>query len=188
MSERPAPLRVSGKRTRVTPVGLTLLASLGGFLSDPRMETLVPVGLATIAAFFMMSSLRRKQRRGAAPRRELEPKPGPPVTAELRRDMDDLMVELQELSRKISAEIDTRYAKLEAALRDADRRIAVLNRLARQADPGSPVSAATGSDADSRHTVVYELADAGFTPVEIARDLGRTPGEVELILNLRRKP
>ena len=109
----------------------------------------------------------------------------------MRRDLEALMVELQELSRKISAEIDTRFVKLEAAMRDADRRIAVLNRLSRGQEAGPVADAlptgdsAPGVEADSRHQVVYELADAGFGPVEIARDLGKTPGEVELILNLR---
>ena len=97
---------------------------------------------------------------------------------------DELLVELQELSRRTSAEIDTRFAKLEAAMHDADRRIAVLNRLARQVAESQP---STGAGGDPRHTVIYELADAGFTPVEIARELGKTPGEVELILNLRRQ-
>ena len=97
-----------------------------------------------------------------------------------------LIGELQDLSRKISAEIDTRFGKLEAAIRDADRRIAVLNRMSRgTAQDGSDAPAA-GGDHDVRYTVVYELADAGFSPVDIAKDLGRTPGEIELILNLRR--
>ena len=46
-------------------------------------------------------------------------------------------------------------------------------------------SAPTASDI--RHSVVYELADAGFSTVEIAKDLGRTTGEIELILKLRAK-
>jgi hypothetical protein len=97
------------------------------------------------------------------------------------------MVELQELSRRIGAEIDTRFAKLEAAMRDADRRIAVLNRLSGMAgDVGKDV--AERNRGDRRHAVIYELADAGFSSVDIARDLGKTPGEVELILNLRKEP
>ena len=117
----------------------------------------------------------------------------PGEKAQLRRDLESLILELQELSRKISAEIDTRFAKLEAAMQDADRRIAVLNRLTRQtgeaaAKPSPSASTPRASDSpEERYTAIYELADVGFTPVEIARDLGRTPGEVELILNLRKQ-
>src|SRR5687767_8058912 len=133
-----------------------------------------------------MSSMRRRKRKDPAISKPARPIAGKTVSAApIRRDMDLLMVELQELSRRISAEIDTRFAKLEAAIRDADRRIAVLNRLSRSAadrpDDGMK------SDFDARHGVVYELADAGFSPIEIARDLGKTPGEIELILNLRKQ-
>jgi hypothetical protein len=150
---------------------------------------LVPLAVAAIATFFLMSSLRRMQRKQAE--RAQNPPPIVPRASSqvgpLHRDLDDLLVELQELSRRISAEIDTRFVKLEAAMRDADRRIAVLHRLSRQAGQNAAQEDASGSAHDARHTVIYELADAGFSPIEIARDLGRTPGEVELILNLRKK-
>lgn len=51
-------------------------------------------------------------------------------------------------------------------------------------DPrGDSETSAAGLDV--RYRGVYELADRGMTPVEIARELGRRAGEVELILNLR---
>ncbi len=160
---------------------------LTSFLSN---ESLVPLAVLAVAAFLLMLSLRRRLgRRGWEPPEDTPVRRAPSVPqgeARIRRDMEELLVELQDLSRKISAEIDTRFAKLEAVLRDADRRIAVLNRLSREtsAKAGGPVAEPESHEA--RHAVVYELADAGFSPVEIARDLGRTPGEVELILNLRK--
>ena len=169
----------------------------------------MPIIISAVAAFLLMMSMRRRRPTPQAPP---IPEPQPRSTESvaspaLRRDLDALMVELQDLSRRISAEIDTRFAKLEAAMKDADRRIAVLNRLTRESgaprvmpasssmepadenrDPAAaPKPPRLRSAPDVRHTVIYELADAGFTPVEIARDLGRTPGEVELILNLRRQ-
>lgn len=170
----------------------------------------MPIVVATVAMLLLMASMRRRDRANRRPPPTPAPPPKRPEPASgqsVRRDLDDLMVELQDLSRRISAEIDTRFVKLEAAMRDADRRIAVLNRLSRElgtaqieaarGTPGTPLASAgtAGASAagnepvaphpDVRHTVIYELADAGFTPVEIARELGRTPGEVELILNLR---
>jgi DNA-binding NarL/FixJ family response regulator len=38
---------------------------------------------------------------------------------------------------------------------------------------------------DPRHAQVYDLADEGLSPPEIARQLGRPSGEIELILALR---
>ncbi len=147
--------------------------------------------LSAVAGFFLLTGLRRKQRERAAageiagPREPVRLPPDLEKKEKLRRDLETLIGELQDLSRKISAEIDTRFAKLEASIRDADRRIAVLNRLARQGCSSEDSSPECDENA-GRYTVVYELADAGFSCVEIAKDLGKTPGEIELILNLRR--
>mgnify|MGYP001053434522 CR=1 FL=1 len=162
---------------------------LADSIRDVLSSNLVPLVLGAIALTLLMSSLSRRQQARAA--RPKPPAQRPPPSAdsreqEIRRDLDELMVELQELSRRISAEIDTRFSKLEAAIRDADRRIAVLNRLSRMLAEQEGKEAPASTDIDARHSVIYELADAGFTPVEIARDLGKTPGEVELILNLRK--
>jgi len=158
----------------------------GSFFSD---TTLVPLALALIAILFLMSSLRRRLREGQnRPEHESAQRPPPRGTSKdhLRRDLESLIVELQELSRRISAEIDTRFAKLEAAMRDADHRIAVLHRLAREGADRQADASGRPDDHEARHAVVYELADAGMSPVDIAKEVGRTPGEVEVILNLRR--
>src|SRR5262245_41987123 len=84
---------------------------------------LFPIVILIVALLLLMSSMRRRQQ---AMRKPPTPKPSPESstsTHALRRDLDDLLVELQDLSRRITAEIDTRFAKLEAAMRDADRRI-----------------------------------------------------------------
>jgi hypothetical protein len=172
-----------------------ILSLFEGLLQDKRVVPLMVI--LSISVLLLWSARRRIRERGrqeqrASAQRE-PPALAPGEKAQLRRDLESLIMELQELSRKISAEIDTRFAKLEAALQDADRRIAVLNRLTRQtgesaAKPSPSASTVRGSDSpEERYTAIYELADVGFTPVEIARDLGRTPGEVELILNLRKQ-
>ncbi len=156
-------------------------------------DNLVPLAVIVVAIILLMSSLRRRQRLRAQEQPRNTPFRSPTGDSrqtperQLRNDLESLLVELQELSRKISAQIDTRFAKLEAAIRDADRRIAALNRLGRQAPQQTGGSPHDPAETDIRHGVVYELTDAGFTPVEIAKDLGKTVGEVELILNLRKK-
>lgn len=152
---------------------------------------LIALALAVIAIFFLLTGLRRRQRERWS--REETTGPREPETSatldskqRLRRDLESLLGELNDLARKISAEIDTRFAKLEAAMRDADRRIATLHRLTRDLGEKTGNAPTQADDIDTRHAAVYEMADAGVSPIDIARDLGKTPGEIELILNLRR--
>ncbi len=119
----------------------------------------------------------------------------------VKGDMEALLVEIQEMARQISAQLDTKFAKLDVLIRDADDRIQRLERLTTQAGrPGVDVTV----DDDGSHTdlaptdgngdgltdeqrKIYGLADAGRTAIEIAQQTGQNPGEVELILALRRK-
>lgn len=168
----------------------TVASLMDSFLGN---NTLVPLGVLLMVAIILLrrsTQLRQRQIRG---KRSAEVSPAKVADRELsdervqmRRNMESLLIELQELSRKINAEIDTRYAKLEAAIQDADRRIAALSRLSRSSTAEKSEKPSTDSDHAVRHAIIYELADAGFTPVEIAKDLGKSTGEVELILNLRR--
>lgn len=117
--------------------------------------------------------------------------------SEATRDLEKVMLELDELSRQIHGRLDTKLAKLEAVLGDADRRIDKLSRLIRAAEgaatleltldrqePHDPPS--TAPDDDSRHAAVYRLADSGRSAVQIAQEVGKPRGEVDLILALRR--
>jgi hypothetical protein len=50
----------------------------------------------------------------------------------------------------------------------------------------TPVAPPPPSDrTDPRHERIYALADQGLSPRDIARELGRPTGEIELILALR---
>jgi len=60
----------------------------------------------------------------------------------LRQSLDDLLVELDEASRRVSALVDATLARLEARVRDADERIARLEHLLAQADPEQAAGAA----------------------------------------------
>ncbi len=118
----------------------------------------------------------------------------------VKGDMRELMVELQELSRDINAKIDTRFAKLEVSIRTADERIDILNRLLRTADGRPTIDTVVSEDgqapllppeqpqvgrAEPPHARIYDLADGGRNSIQIARETGKTPGEIELILSLR---
>jgi DNA-binding NarL/FixJ family response regulator len=104
------------------------------------------------------------------------------------------------LARQISAQIDTRSSKLEVLMKEADQKIALLQSLCHgqptpSQSPDSPANSLPKSSAtqqieapavDPRHVQVYTLADQGRTPLEIAQQLNRPSGEIELILALRR--
>ncbi len=182
--------------------------------------------LAAAVALFTFVLLRNYRRRsmGGSPkqyRREIDTATN--KSAAVKNDMERLLVELNELARQINGQIDTRYAKLEQTMADADRRISALRVLIRAAktelkavldETASPIidgsddlmlesiditigddddmlTAADPSPADSTDASegpdrrIYELSDQGRKALEIAQQLDRSVGEVELILNLR---
>jgi len=113
------------------------------------------------------------------------------------RDVEDVMVELDQVARQVHGQLDTRFAKLETVIRDADQRIARLERLLNKTEGVSgldiTLEEARPDDIEPApvmqsgpHADVYRLADAGMNAVEIAQEIGKTNGEVELILALRK--
>jgi len=114
------------------------------------------------------------------------------------RDIEQVMLELDQLSRQIHGRIDTKLARLEAVIRDADARIEKLSRLAGNTEgqtqfevtlheepPYEQQDIGPETPNDERHEDVFQLADGGSAPLEIAQKLGRPVGEIELILALR---
>lgn len=115
---------------------------------------------------------------------------------EVATDVAELLRELEALARRIDRQIENRLSELRSVLAEADRRIAALHGLiSSSSDPGPatnrpsierpPASPDNAPPVDERRRRIYELADAGASPADIARQTGRLTGEVELILNLR---
>ncbi len=120
-----------------------------------------------------------------------------------KRELEALMLELDELARQLMGRLDSRFAKLEATIKDADERIDRLNRMIRAKNGHTALDVTVDEDGtdgltsigkaesqsrepDDPHAEVYRLADQRLTPVEIATKVGRSTGEIELILSLRR--
>src|SRR5687767_13769116 len=73
---------------------------------------------------------------------EKGPSSGAPSLSQQRsveRQMQNLLVELSDMARQISAQLDTRAAKLELLLKDADEKIDRLRSMTGGADGAPPV-------------------------------------------------
>lgn len=170
------------------------------FPSDPNTRWIV-LGFAAFALVYitLIRPLRKKGRKDP-----LDKPSGGGVLAHQRaveRDMSNLLVELSEMARQMTAQLDTRAAKLELLIKEADDRIATLKRaaagittvpsdertelLATFSELPAEETPSAPSPPDPRNLEVYDLADQGLTIQEIAHELGRPTGEVELILALR---
>jgi hypothetical protein len=125
----------------------------------------------------------------------------------VEEQMNTLLVELSQMARQITSQLDPRAMKLEMLIKDADERLAALQTAKNLGNAASHVTSDIHtSDAevaalhspvrptaspivsvDPRHQEVYTMADEGRSPSEIAKIVQRPAGEVELILALRPK-
>ena len=109
--------------------------------------------------------------------------------------MEKRTAQTEEIVRELTALLDNRSEKLEIMIQHADERIERLERLTAEAEgrmtprhtaPASKASSETSYANDTLKQQIYDLADQGQKPIEIAQRLGQHTGKVELILALRR--
>ena len=104
----------------------------------------------------------------------------------VERQLTELIVELEKMARQMTAQIDTRAAKLELLIEEADVRLAALKAAGASMPPA--IASERGkeiSDAhDPRYDGIYDLAAQGHSARQIAQQLNRPDGEIELILAL----
>ena len=174
------------------PEHATLLLPLA---ATDAMQWVIYAMMAVAVTYVVMRPMMRKKK---------DPMDKPPDFSlaqqrAVERQMSDLLVELSEMARKVTAQLDTRSKKLELLIHDADEKIAKLERLAgaqpasrREREEPRAVDYPTAPPpreelrTDARYSAIYTLADQGRSPLEIAQELDRPQGEVELILALRR--
>jgi hypothetical protein len=143
---------------------------------SPQMWFACAIGLLTILyAVFVRPMLKQKKDPLAKP-----PGFGLSHQRTVERQMETLLVELSEMARQMTAQIDTRAARLEALLKEADAAIAKLSNPVATKSQAPPLH-----EEDQRHAAVYALADSGLSAAQIAQRLARPNGEIELILALR---
>jgi hypothetical protein len=156
---------------------------LGLDLNNYNKDMVLPAIIA-LAAIFLLMGARMRSRRGGTTREDAQRQmPSLREQMDVRANLEKLLMDLQGLSRQINAHIDTRFCKLEVLLKDADEKIRRLEAL--NAGVSLPRTSSE-QETDPLKQMVYKLADAGKTSVEIAREVNKNTGEVELILSLRR--
>jgi hypothetical protein len=180
---------------------LALLASSFPFSKDESTQWLV-LAVGVLATLYVI--MRPKMRAKRDPMERAPATMGLAQQRQFERDVNHLMVEMLETARQMTAQLDTRAARLEVLIRQADERLGALKAVTAgtAAAEATELAAAAGTDVaqdppapapvlkpetppDPRHAEVYAMADQGRSPHEIARLLGRPNGEVELILALR---
>ncbi len=103
---------------------------LGATTTIEPLQLLLLGGVIIVVVVVMVNTRRRTMERGQRPEayaREQMNKLR--EQSAMRDDIAELMMRLEELAREINGQVDTRFAKLEKALADADARIAELKRL-----------------------------------------------------------
>jgi hypothetical protein len=201
-------------------MAMTLGDGIGG-MSNEQLLLLVALG----AMIFVVLNWRRNSVRRKNQRAETSVIPGNPLSVrEVTTEVEALLGELEETSRRLAAQLDNRYTKLEQLLAEADERIRRLEELGAgepETAPEQPLAGvgisgkqrttkvaemqtavseaqrtlfhlreergAPPATEDPAYAPIYELADRGKTSREIAQELGRQPGEIELILALRQR-
>lgn len=182
------------------------LSSLGMSQTDLVTMFFVCAGLAILAMPMALRWVRKLRQSPSAPPSVQSRADALSRVARDRESLETLMKDVRELTRLCAQQLDSRAERIEKLLEQADERIRRLEAASgtgREAPlvetkPASPTrTTKSASRLDSTRSSppefpqdplarqVYELADQGRSPVEIAGSLEEHVGKVELILALR---
>lgn len=171
---------------------------------NPLAQVLMAAGVMMLIVLAVINGRKRlRQRRQQPSLTPHEKVERIKQTHGMKNDLRDMMVELEDLTRRFSAQLDAKAVRLERLIDEADQRIARLengeagggrggerrsSKVAAAAGEASPPPTEEEEPAEATDPLtqsVYELADAGHEPIAIARQLDEHVGKVELILALR---
>ena len=173
---------------------------LNTLFDDPAKQWLaIGAALFLIAYFVLRPMARRKQ----DPLSRMTNPPGGSMAKQrsVEREMSNLLVELSEMARQVTAQLDTRATKLELLMKEADERIEALRQLqsslpagASAPAPPSPTPATLRQSAAERDALMQPLDTPPVTPPPSQRaesavdpryaeiyalaDQGRSPGDI----------
>lgn len=179
---------------------------------DWQQWVLIAGGFGLLGYFYLRSRGGRRRDPLSRPPREIAGAVDLARHRATERQLEGLLVDLEQMSRQISAQLDTRAARLEALLNEADEKLAALDRANQlplaasprerdpfsiskpqaaverpaSANPTEPSNLSPPPDGVDRTTArIYALSDEGRPTGQIAMEINRPQGEVELILALR---
>lgn len=148
-------------------------------------------GLVMVIAALMIKLRKRSKRvdREGPPREQLE---RVRQQSAMRGDLEHLMVEIEQLAKRLGTQLDAKTLHLEKTMREAEKVIARLESVKQTGAPdvSTPAQSVTASafesEIDPFTRSVCELADQGLAPKDIANQLNEHIGKVELVLALRK--
>jgi len=163
------------------------------------MAVVAIVGIGVLLMISVRSKIARRNADRPSPRELIEQLK---ATSRHRGDAQSASAELMESARVLAAKLDNKAARLEVLIQQADERISLMSQLSGTgavAQDGPPRTEAAELDRartpvaangppvllDPLTQSVYELADTGYQPIQIAQELDEQVGKVELILSLR---
>ena len=183
------------------------LASVIPVIPDSALAILIAMAALIYAVRRWRINVLRRNRAKGPPAMKPSPTAGPALSMrEVSSEIHAMLADIEETARRAAAQIDNRTMRLEQLLAEADQKIAQLESLTAPSSPGDPPTAispaqrahaasllsqlrhersAPAPTEDPAYTPIYQLADQGKSPREIAQTLSRQPGEIELILALR---
>lgn len=191
------------------PMSFVASTNLLGIGLDPGSMALLGMAIIGLTLLMRLTARRLMKSRNSPPSVPTESLRKTERLKHAQQTLEQTMLELDDLSRQIHGQLDTKLARLETLIRDADRRIerlarmkggvegsASLDILLPQEIPQGLVSEAAAPDTDlqtdqseaktrdGQQTRILALADEGLGSGEIADKTGIHVGEVELILGL----
>lgn len=162
-------------------------------LAEINANTIFLVGLLLVVGFMLRNSRKRRNAGKLPPVSEWGKAPETATRSPRRSTPDDIArweVQMHDLARDLTGQLDSKIAILQILLRDAHQQIA---RLEAATAPGrsarrttaTPSSAAPVAKIDPRITEIHRLADDGYSSAAISYETGTPVGEIELILSVR---
>ena len=147
-----------------------MLAESDGIGPD---QWLLIIAAIIIITLLLMQSSRRRAASGSPKQYRREIDSATTKSTAIKRDMERLLVELSELARQINGQIDTRFAKLEQSIADADKRIQFLRVLLAAAKKAKLV------DSDGSEEMAKSQS-AAESPAQAEADSGAAPGRLDV--------
>lgn len=190
------------ERVEFIPTHSALATPLAASIISGSQMALI-AAIAVASGMMLISNMRRRREGGPSPRAYAREQ-----LAHLKEkkavhdELGEIMIQLQQVTREINAQLDAKFLRLERVVRDADERIARLEKASpppKSAPPKRRLDVTVGQNPRRQPKTtkpdattpqgqreIFALADAGKTPAEIAESIGTHAGEVELVLALRR--